>query len=110
MEYKLKRSRRKTLSIEVSRELEILVRAPMRLSRVEIDRFVIAHRDWAEAHLEKQMRYNAANPEPDEFEIQALKKAALEILPKRVEHFAAIMGFEPSGYYHYLGPDALWKL
>ena len=40
MEIRILRSRRKTLAIEITPRGEILVRAPMRLSKREIERFV----------------------------------------------------------------------
>lgn len=52
-EYELLRSRRKTLALELKKDGTLLVRAPMRLAKREIDRFVAAHEDWIEKHLEK---------------------------------------------------------
>ena len=40
IEYRLVRSNRRTLGLEVTREAEVVVRAPMRLPRQEIERFV----------------------------------------------------------------------
>lgn len=45
-EYELVRSRRKTLSVQVTRECRVIVRAPLRLAKREIDRFVFEHADW----------------------------------------------------------------
>ena len=44
--YELVRSRRKTLSVEVTREGRVIVRAPLRVSAAQIERFVAAHTDW----------------------------------------------------------------
>lgn len=52
-EYGLLRSRRKTLALELKKDGTLLVRAPMRLAKREIDRFVAAHEDWIEKHLKK---------------------------------------------------------
>ena len=41
--YELIRSRRKTLALELTRDGRLLVRAPVRLAKREIDRFVAAH-------------------------------------------------------------------
>ena len=45
-EYTLKRSRRKTLRLEITRELDILIRAPLHCPQREIDRFAARHADW----------------------------------------------------------------
>ena len=44
--YELRRSRRKTLALEVTREGQVIVRAPLRMSEKQIERFVAAHADW----------------------------------------------------------------
>ncbi|CBL47017.1 Protein of unknown function DUF45 [gamma proteobacterium HdN1] len=50
------RSRRKTLAIHVKRESGVEVRAPLRASQAEIERFVISRAPWIEKHL---LRFNA---------------------------------------------------
>ena len=52
--YELIRSRRKTLALELTREGQLIVRAPLRISRREIDAFVEKHKDWIVRHLAKQ--------------------------------------------------------
>ena len=42
MDYEIIRSRRRTVALEVTREGRVLVRAPQRMSREEIERFVAA--------------------------------------------------------------------
>lgn len=46
MEYSLVRSRRKTLSIAVECDLQVTVRAPLRMSRAVIEGFVAQSEDW----------------------------------------------------------------
>ena len=95
--YTLIRSSRRTLSLEITRELTVLVRAPLRCPKGEIDRFVERHEDWIAAHLEKQRRRLEAHPEPTPEGRQALIDRARRELPERVAHYAAIMGVQPSG-------------
>ena len=52
-DFTLKRSRRKTLSLEINKKCEIIVRAPMHLSKKKIDRFVEEHDEWIEKILAK---------------------------------------------------------
>lgn len=64
--YELRRSGRKTLSVEVSREGQVIVRAPLRLSQKRIEQFVAAHADWIARAQQRQRARLAAHPEPDE--------------------------------------------
>lgn len=95
--YTLIRSSRRTLSMEITPELTVLVRAPLRCPKGEIDRFVARHGDWIAAHVEKRRQHLAAHPEPTEEERRALIDRARRELPERVERYAAIMGVQPSG-------------
>ena len=97
VDYMLIRSKRKTLSLSVSVEGGVVVRAGNRVSKREIDGFVEKHFDWLERQLklveERKLRF----PELSDVEVTELKKAAREYLPKRVEYYAALMGVTPSG-------------
>lgn len=58
--YKLLRSRRRTISVEVDHSSNVLVRAPLWVSAREIERFVSDRREWisvkvAEAHARRSM-------------------------------------------------------
>ena len=81
MDYKTIRSDRKTIGLEVKRDGTILVRAPMRLSKDRLDRFVQEHRQWILDAQSRQQLRQAAHPEPDEQEILRLKTKAKELLP-----------------------------
>ena len=94
--YELIRSRRKTLALELTREGRLIVRAPLRISRREIDAFVEKHKDWIVRHLAKQAA-RPTLPPPDAPETQALKTQAQAVLPERVAHWSAIMGVHPTG-------------
>ena len=93
-EYILKRSRRKTLALQINRKCEIIVRAPLHLSKKKIDEFVAAHDEWIENNLAKISAENAKNPEPTAEEIAELRRRAKEYLPERTAYFAKIMGVE----------------
>lgn len=45
------RGRRKTLSVSVNRDAEVVVRAPLYVKDEEIDRFVEKHQSWIQARL-----------------------------------------------------------
>lgn len=95
--YTLIRSSRRTLSLEVTREMTVLVRAPMQVSGAEIDRFVERHEAWINTHMEKQRQRGERHPEPTEEEKRHLIDRAKKELPERVAHYAAIMGVQPTG-------------
>ena len=97
MKYQVIRSNRKTLSLEVTRDCRVVIRAPMRISQRQIDRFFAQHQDWLESAIRRQQTRSAAHPEPDPAEIQRLTALAKELLPKRVAAFGQIMGLKPSG-------------
>jgi predicted metal-dependent hydrolase len=44
--YYVKRSRRKTVGLEVTKDLQVIVRAPLKMSNREIERLVEKHTDW----------------------------------------------------------------
>ncbi len=99
VEYTLIRSRRRTLGLEITRDLQVLVRAPLRLSQKEIDRFVESHTQWIAKKLAVQQerreaqQARAVTPEQE----QELRRLAKETIPQRVAHYAALMGVTPTG-------------
>ena len=94
--YELIRSARRTVSVEVTREETVVVRAPQRMPRAEIEMFLKRHRDWILQKLEHQHRLAQRYPEPDEAEAEELKRRAREYLPQRVAYYAAVMHVEPA--------------
>ena len=95
-EFEIKRSKRKTISLEITREAKILVRAPQRASVEYINSFVAKHRVWILSHIEKRQKKNEKE-NVDEQKIKELTELAKELLPERVAHFAAVMGVHPTG-------------
>lgn len=92
MEYELKRSARKTLAVEISRDGRVIVRAPERMPQKKIDAFIAQHSAWIADHLAKQKARAAANPPLTPAQISALRQKAREYLPRRTAAFAAQMG------------------
>ena len=95
-EYELVRSRRKTLSVQVTRECRVIVRAPLRLAKREIDRFVFEHADWIARTLAHQRTLAEAHPEPDEATWQRWRAEAREYIPPRAAYYARLMGVSPT--------------
>lgn len=95
--YEIVRSRRRTVSLEVRPDLTVLVRAPLRMPKAEIDAFVRRHEAWLERHLAGMEAHRQNHPEPTPEEVQALIAKAKAILPQKVAYYAAIMGVSPAG-------------
>ena len=96
-EIKLIRSRRKTISIEVTADAQVIVRAPMRVPVSEINRFVGEKADWIDKSLRKmkqrQEEIEASGKEAlTPQEIKLFVTRAKRIIPQRVRYFAGIMG------------------
>ncbi len=91
---RVKRSNRKTLSLEIKEDLSLTVRAPRYVSDEEIRSFIASHLAWIEKHQEKMRQRNEATasirPLTSE-ELNALADKAMQVIPGRVEHFAKIL-------------------
>lgn len=87
--YRLVRGDRKTIAIQIQPNGDLIVRAPRRMSASAIDQFVSSKRGWIEKHLPKPGEVLARFTEE---EIQTLGQQALSVIPKRVEHFAPLVG------------------
>lgn len=94
--YTLVRSDRRTLSLLIKRDGSVEVRAPRRLPRAEIDRFVAGREAWIRENREL-VRQRAAATDATEAEISVLKAKAAAALPDRVAYYAARMGVTPTG-------------
>ena len=56
-EYELIRSRRKSLAIQVKSDGGVIVRAPLRLAKYRIERFITEHEDWIRMQQKKVEKY-----------------------------------------------------
>lgn len=95
-DYTLIKSDRKSISLQIKNG-EIIVRAPKKMKKREIDRFVSAHIDWIEEHLALDLarRERLGDITPlTASEMAELKKRAQSYIPPKVEHYAKIMGVD----------------
>lgn len=90
-EYRLIRSQRKTLSLQLMPDGSLTVRAPLRMPESEIRKFVESKQNWIESHRAK---LTARPPQPhlSDVELRALADQALNVIPARVAHFAPLVG------------------
>lgn len=91
MEYKIKRSSRKTLCLEITAE-GLLVRAPLRALNADIASFVEKKRDWIEKHLKKAQERESSAVKLTRKELENLAEQALKIIPQRVAYYAPQVG------------------
>lgn len=92
MDYILIRSRRKTLSVQV-KDGEVTVKAPMGLSRREIDRFVEEKSQWISACLEKyRVALDDAGGKLSDEQVETLVDLAKDVFRKRASHYAPLVG------------------
>ncbi|QAT49340.1 M48 family peptidase [Caproiciproducens sp. NJN-50] len=96
---RIERSKRRTLSLSITRDGAVLVRAPLFLESEEIESFVRRHEEWIERQLslwkERAAREAALMLTPEK--TAALKQRAQVYLSGRVRHYSKIMGVSPIG-------------
>ena len=97
MEYRLVRSGRKTLALEI-RNGELIVRVPYTATQKDIDRLLHEKRSWIESHLrmsrERKESTKGIRPLTRE-ELEVLGQRAVDYLPGRVRLYAARLGVQP---------------
>ena len=91
MEYTIIRSARKTVSIQLLPGGEVVVRAPNRMPKRDIARFVEEKRGWIETHRRKLPEIQ---PKLTDAELGELARHAKEVLPEIAAHFAPLVGVD----------------
>ncbi len=96
-EIRVIRSGRRTLSLEITKEAQVLVRAPYRLSRSEIEKFVQEKADWLEKHLKEvknKLEDRKEHPVRPLYmeEIRRLADEAMRVLPEKAAYYAPKVG------------------
>ena len=106
LKYKLIRSKRKTLALELRPE-GLIVRAPYRTANAQIEQFIRDHASWIRKHQEKMERAKASQPggpadgetrgpggRLTEAEIRELAGRAKEVIPGRAAFYAEKIGVD----------------
>ena len=95
IDYTLIRSSRRTMSIEIRRDGEVIVRIPNRVTNLQARKFVESKRDWIEKTLAKIEKKNeSVIPKPgfSETELKIIKTKAKREIPILVDEYAERMG------------------
>ena len=95
-DYRIIKTRRKTIGLEISPDLQITVRAPYHLSDFRIREFVESKQTWILKHLAIMQDRQAHDPIPagviSDKELRHMTEEARIIIPERVKYFAKIIG------------------
>ncbi len=97
MNYELRRGNRRTIAIEVRKDLSVIVRAPKFVSVSEINKFVGEKAEWIDKNLKKMQERQAKESEGTDLteqEIRLLATRAKRIIPPRVRKYAEIIGVD----------------
>ena len=89
MTYKLIRSKRKSIAIQVKNG-ELIVRAPMKTPLSRIEEFIAKNTAWIEKHMNDTEDEDLMPITPEE--IRGLADKALQYIPERVKYYASVMG------------------
>lgn len=87
--YRLIRSQRKTISIQINPAGEIIVRAPQKMTVEAIDCFVQDKRNWIEKHLPRQ---SGSLAKLSAAQIDDLTQRARTAITERVQYYAPLVG------------------
>lgn len=96
MGYRIIRSDRRSLSIEINDDAELVVRAPRRMSEKEIQKFVCKHSEWADSRIERARERRRRFDYEDENSEELIMQAK-EIIPVKVSYYGELMGIKPAG-------------
>ncbi|MGN0361655.1 MAG: M48 family metallopeptidase [Bilifractor sp.] len=98
-EYQVIRSRKrhKSITLQITPDERLVVRAPYYASTAEIQRFVSANQSWIDQNLARVKRQRAQrrmNPDEriTEDEIRRLSELASHTIPPRAAYYASLMG------------------
>ncbi|MBQ2796043.1 MAG: M48 family metallopeptidase [Oscillospiraceae bacterium] len=96
MDYKLVRSKRKTIELSIGEDFVPLIKAPLKMSTQEIESFINKHKKWIEKQTITKREHDEKFLLSDEEE-RVLKIKALPYLTERTKYFADIMEVKYSG-------------
>lgn len=91
--YRTIRSSRKTVSIQIQTDGEVVVRCPRQMTAEAVHHFVERKAGWIQRHLQKQ-RSRPQDPPFTKEEIAAFTRCAKSIIPNRVDSYAKLLGVD----------------
>ena len=97
MDIEIIRTNRKTIGLQLQSSEKLIIRAPKRVSRKDIDAVIENNRKWIEKHIEifrMEEKERAGVRRLSDIEIDELADRACEVISKRVEYYAPIVGVD----------------
>lgn len=94
-DYKIIRSDRKTLAVQVDAFGNVLVRSPKKLSDKKIKSFLQEKEEWILKAVEAQKEKSANQKQYSDTDIELMRKKAKQIIPLKVQYYSAVMGVTP---------------
>lgn len=94
-EYIIKKSRRTTISVQITPDQKLLVKAPAYTSIKEVEEFLREKRDWIIKQIDRTKVTSQQAAQMgilSDKEIRKLKRDAKKIIPERVEYYAKLSG------------------
>lgn len=88
----LERGKRKTLSIQITQDVQLQIKAPMLMPEREIVRFINQRIFWIYKQAKRMQKDNELRVCRDDKEIQELREKARVVLCERTEFFAKKLG------------------
>ena len=95
MQIELIRSRRKTISIQVVSPEHVVVRAPKRAAKRDIEEVLEKNRGWIDKQIEKAIAEEKQKENIrtlSELELRELADRAADVFKRKVEYYAPIVG------------------
>jgi len=96
-ECKIVKSKRKTLSVEITESGEIILRLPNKATLKDAENLVIRHSEWIKKALRKQAERHDGKYIPSPEEEKTLRKLAEGYLPERTAYWSKKTGLTPTG-------------
>lgn len=95
------RSNRKSISMEITRDLQVLVRAPYSMPDSTVQRFIEEKSSWLEEHIAHARTKAKLLKQQEETtkkftmeEIRQLADKAVKVIPERVTFYAPVVGVD----------------
>ncbi len=91
--FEIIRSKRKTLAVQIEQSGNVKVRAPLRMSEREINKFLLSKKSWIERNVRDRQRQPAETlPKITDTELREMFEKAKVIIPERVRYYAPLVG------------------
>lgn len=85
--YKIVRSTRKSIAIQITRTGQVVVRCPAEMSNMDVHKFVLQKSEWIRKHL-SNIEHISTLPSFTNEELYHLSVRAAQIIPQRVSYYA----------------------